>query len=49
VGQLILAVDVGERTQAMAQRLVHQVTQGLAVACVPLFLTDGCRESLRRW
>jgi hypothetical protein len=46
VCKLILAVDVGERTQAMAQRLVHQVTQVLAVECVPLFLTDGFREYL---
>jgi hypothetical protein len=46
VCKLILAVDVGERTQAMAQRLVHQVTQGLAVECVPLFLTDRFREYL---
>ena len=30
VCKLILAVDVGERTLAMAQRLVHQVTQVLA-------------------
>jgi len=46
VCKLILAVDVGDRTLAMAQRLVHQVTQVLAVACVPLFLTDGFREYL---
>jgi IS1 family transposase len=46
VCKLILAVDVGERTQAMAQRLVHQVTQVLALECGPLFLTDGFREYL---
>jgi IS1 family transposase/transposase-like protein len=46
VCKLILAVDVGDRTQAMAQRLVHQVTQVLAPDCAPLFLTDGFRESL---
>jgi IS1 family transposase/transposase-like protein len=46
VCKLILAVDVGERTLAMAQRLVHQVTQGLAPHCAPLFLTDGFREYL---
>ena len=46
VCKLILAVDVGDRTLAMAQRLVHQVTQVLAVECVPLFLTDGFREYL---
>jgi IS1 family transposase len=46
VCKLILAVDVGERTLAMAQRLVHQVTQILAPDCAPLFLTDGLRDYL---
>ncbi len=46
VCKLILAVDVGDRTLAMAQRLVHQVTQVLALDCAPLFLTDGFREYL---
>jgi IS1 family transposase/transposase-like protein len=46
VCKLVLAVDVGDRTLAMAQRLVHQVAQVLAVECVPLFLTDGFREYL---
>jgi transposase-like protein len=44
VCKLILAVEVGERTLAMAQRLVHQVTQVLTPTCAPLFLTDGLRE-----
>jgi transposase-like protein len=44
VSKLILTFDVGERTLAMAQRLVHQVTQVLASDCAPLFLTDGFRE-----
>jgi transposase-like protein len=44
VSKLIVAWDVGLRTLAMAQRLVHQVRQVLAPACVPLFLTDGFRE-----
>jgi hypothetical protein len=44
--KLILSVDVGDRTLAMAQRLGHQVTQVLAPACAPLFLTDGLREYL---
>jgi hypothetical protein len=44
VCKLILAVDVGDRTVAMAQRLVHQVTQVLVPECAPLFLTDGFRE-----
>jgi IS1 family transposase len=46
VCKLILTVDVGERTLAMAQRLVHQITQVLAPDCAPLFLTDGFREYL---
>jgi IS1 family transposase len=46
VCKLILTVDVGNRTLAMAQRLVHQVTQVLAPDCAPLFLTDGLREYL---
>jgi IS1 family transposase len=46
VSKLILTVDVGERTLAMAQRLVHQVTQVLAPECAPLFLTDGFRDYL---
>src|ERR671925_2134641 len=40
----LLAIDVGERTLAMAQRFVRQVTQVLAPDCAPLFLTDGFRE-----
>jgi len=35
---------VGERTLAMAQRLVHQVVEVLAPRCVPLFLTDGLKD-----
>jgi IS1 family transposase len=46
VCKLILAVDVGDRTLAMAQRLVHQVTQVRAPHCAPLFLTDGFRDYL---
>jgi IS1 family transposase len=44
VTKLLLAIDVGERTLAMAQGVVHQVAQVLAPNCVPLFLTDGFRE-----
>src|SRR2546422_5969495 len=44
VTKLLLTVDVGERTRAMAQRVVHQVVQVLAPGCVPLFLTDGFKE-----
>ncbi len=41
--KLVLAIDVGERTLALAQRVVHQVVQVLAPGCTPLFLTDGFR------
>ena len=44
--KLLLALDVGERTLALAQRVVHQVAQVLAPDCAPLFLTDGFRASL---
>ena len=40
---LLLVIDVGERTLAMAQRVVHHVAQLLAPDCAPLFLTDGFR------
>ena len=42
--KLLVVVDVGCRTLAMAQRVVHQVTRVLAPGCVPLFLTDGFKE-----
>lgn len=42
--KLLLVVAVGSRTLVMAQRVVHQVTQMLAPACVPLLLTDGFKE-----
>jgi hypothetical protein len=42
----LLTSDVGERTLAMAQRVVHQVAQLLAPDCAPLFVTDGFREYL---
>jgi len=42
--KLLLVVDVGSRTLAMAQRVVHQVTRVLAPACVPLCLTDGLKD-----
>src|SRR5215831_14446938 len=44
--KLLLTIDVGPRTLAMAQRFVHHVVQVLALACAPLFLTDGFREYL---
>jgi IS1 family transposase len=42
--KLLLVVDVGTRTLAMAQRVVHRLAQVLAPGCVPLFLTDGFKE-----
>jgi IS1 family transposase len=44
--KLLLAINVGDRTLAMAQHLVHSVAQVLAPDCAPLFLTDGFREYL---
>src|SRR5262245_45407491 len=44
--KLLLAIDIGHRTLAMAQRVVHHITQVCAPDCAPLFLTDGFRESL---
>jgi IS1 family transposase len=41
--KLLVVVEVGHRTVAMAQRVVHQVPRGLAPGCVPLFLTDGLK------
>jgi hypothetical protein len=46
VTKLLLAVEVGQRTLALAQHLVHQVVQVLAPECVPLFLTDGFKAYL---
>src|SRR6266853_1890314 len=40
VTKLLLTIDIGDRTLAMAQGVVHQVVQVLAPGCVPLFLTD---------
>jgi IS1 family transposase len=42
--KLLVVVEVGSRTLAMAQRVVHQVTAMLAPGCVPLFVTDGFNE-----
>jgi hypothetical protein len=41
VTKLLLTIDVGKRTLAMAQCVVHQVVALLAPDCVPLFLADG--------
>lgn len=42
--KLLVVVDMGTRTLAMAQRVVHQVTRVLAPGCVPLFMTDGLKD-----
>ena len=42
--KLLLTIEVGDRTLAMAQRVVHHVAQVLALDCAPLFVTDGFRE-----
>ncbi len=42
--KLLLVIDVGTRTLAMAQRMVHQVVQILAPDSVPLCLTDGLKD-----
>ena len=42
--KLLVVVEVGSRTLAMAQRVVHQVTEVLAPSCVPLLLTDGLKD-----
>ena len=39
--KLLLSVQVGERTLAMAQAMLHQIAQLVAPGCVPLFLSDG--------
>jgi IS1 family transposase len=39
--KLVLSALVGERSQAMAQAVLHQIAQLLAPGCVPLFLSDG--------
>ena len=44
--KLLLGLDIGDRTLAMAQRFVHHVAQVLAPDCAPLFLTAGFREYL---
>jgi len=42
--KLLVAIKIGPRTLAMAQRVVHQVTEVLAPGCAPLFLTDGLKD-----
>jgi len=44
--KVLLSVQVGARTLAMAQAVLHQITQLLAPGCVPLFLSDGYAHDL---
>jgi IS1 family transposase len=44
--KLLLSVQVGERTLAMAQAVLHQIAQLLAPGWVPLFLSDGYAHDL---
>jgi IS1 family transposase len=39
--KLLLSAQVGERTLAMTQAVLHHIAQLLAPGCVPLFLSDG--------
>ncbi len=39
--KLLLSVQGGDRTLAMAQVVLHQIMQLVAPGCVPLFLSDG--------
>jgi IS1 family transposase len=41
--KLLVVVDGGSRTLALAQRVVHQVTEVLAPGCAPRCLTDGLK------
>src|SRR5207249_1957834 len=42
--KLLLVIESGPRTLAMAQRVVHRVSGVLAPGCLPLFLTDGLKD-----
>ena len=42
--KLLVAIESGPRTLAMAQRVVHHVVQTLVPSCAPLCLTDGYRD-----
>ena len=44
--KLLLAIDSGPRTLAMAQRVVHQVVGVLALGCVPAWFSDGFKGYL---
>ena len=42
--KLLRVMDIGTRTLAMAQRVVHHVAGMLAPACVPLCVTDDLKD-----
>jgi transposase-like protein/IS1 family transposase len=44
ITKLLLALDSGDRTLEMAQRVVHHVAEVLAPGCIPLCLTDGFKD-----
>ena len=46
VSKLLLAVEVGPRTVAMAQRVVHHIVSVLAPGCVPAWFSDGFKGYL---
>jgi IS1 family transposase len=46
VSKLLLAIEVGPRTVAMAQHVVHRVGQRFASGCVPVWLSDGFKGYL---
>ncbi len=46
VSKLLLAIEVGPRTVAMAQRVVHRVSQRLASGCLPAWFSDGFKGYL---
>jgi hypothetical protein len=39
--KLLLNVQVGDRTLAMAQAILHQIAQLVAPGCVPRFVSNG--------
>ena len=42
--KVIPVLEVGRRTQAMANRVVHRLKETLALGCLPVFTTDGLRQ-----
>jgi IS1 family transposase len=44
--KLMLSAQPGERSLAMAQAVLHQITQLVAPGCIPLFVSDGCPHYL---